>query len=92
MKYVELEGVSALFFFSEDFTHQFPFLHALHNHEQDLLRLTFAIIESLLNSHQKLLPDIIINQAGRGDLKRTFQLLFFFTRGIMSEHSKGEIV
>lgn len=32
-------------------TYQFPFFHALHYHEQDLLRLAFAIIECLLNSH-----------------------------------------
>lgn len=30
-------------------THQLPFLHALHHHEQDLLRLTFAVVESLLD-------------------------------------------
>lgn len=33
-------------------TYQFPFLHALHNHEQDLLRLALAVVESLLNCHQ----------------------------------------
>lgn len=47
-------------------THQLPLLHALHNHEQDLLRLAFAVVESLLNGHQKLLSDVIINQAGGG--------------------------
>lgn len=30
-------------------THQLPFLHTLHNHEQDLLRLTFAVVKSLLD-------------------------------------------
>lgn len=66
MKYLELEDIETLFF-SFKTTYQFPFLHALHNHEQDLLRLALAIIESLLNGHQKLLSDIIINQAGRGN-------------------------
>lgn len=47
-------------------THQLPLLHALHDHEQDLLRLAFAIVESLLNGHQKLLSDVIVDQAGGG--------------------------
>lgn len=47
-------------------THQLPFLHALHNHEQDLLRLALAIVEGLLNGDQKLLSDVVIHQAGRG--------------------------
>lgn len=67
-------------YFSVYSTHQFPFLHALDNHEQDLLRLAFAIIESLLNSYQELLSDIITNLAGRGDLRIKFQLLFFFNQ------------
>lgn len=68
-------------------THQFPFLHALHNHEQDLLRLAFGIIESLLYGHQKLVSDIIINQAVGGDAKKTFN--FFFWR---NANSKEEII
>lgn len=47
-------------------THQLPFLHALHNHEQDLLRLALAIVEGLLNGDQKLLSDVVIHQAGNG--------------------------
>ncbi len=67
VKYLKLEDYIAPYFFYTTSTYQFSFLHALHNHEQDLLRLAFAIIESLLNGHQKLLSDIIINQAGRGN-------------------------
>lgn len=48
------------------YTHQFSFLHALHNHEEDLLRLAFCVIECLLNSHQQLVSDVIINQAASG--------------------------
>lgn len=49
--------------FVKIYTHQLSFLHALHYHEQDLLRLAFGVIESLLNSHQQLVSDVIINQA-----------------------------
>lgn len=35
--------------FSLRSTHQLPFLHTLHHHEQDLLRLAFAVVESLLD-------------------------------------------
>lgn len=54
-------------------THQFPFLHALHDHEQDLLRLAFTIIESLLNGHQKLVSDVIANQTERRRLNMNSQ-------------------
>lgn len=47
-------------------THQLPLLHALHDHEQDLLRLALAIVEGLLNGDQKLLSDVVIHQAGGG--------------------------
>lgn len=71
-------------------THQFPFLHALHYHEQDLLWLALTIIESLLNSHQKLVSDVITNQTGRRHLQMNFQLFFvcFFYRGMITEQSR----
>lgn len=53
-------------------THQLPFLHALHHHEQDLLRLTFAVVESLLDGDQELLPDVVVHQAGGGQSPEAF--------------------
>lgn len=65
MQILNTEGEMHLFY-TISATHQLPFLHALHNHEQDLLRLALAIVECLLNGDQKLLSDIVIHQAGRG--------------------------
>lgn len=45
-------------------THQLPLLHALQHHLQDLLRLAFAVVESLLDGDKKLLSDIVTHQAG----------------------------
>lgn len=62
-------------------THQFPFLHALHNHEQYLLGLAFAIVEGLLNSYQKLLSDIIIDHPAKRRFEENTSALFVFTGG-----------
>ena len=69
--------IIVVYFSVHSSTHQFPFLHALHHHEQDLLRLAFAIIESLLNSHQKLLSDVIVDQAGKRRFKDDSSAFFF---------------
>lgn len=45
-KYEEHDDINTL-----AVTHQFPFLHTFHYHQQDLLGLAFAIIECLLNSN-----------------------------------------
>lgn len=45
-------------------THQLPLLHALQHHQQDLLRLAFAVVESLLDGDKKLLSDVVTHQAG----------------------------
>ena len=43
-------------------THQFSFLHTLHDHEEDLLGLAAVVVKGLLDGHQKLVFHIITHQ------------------------------
>lgn len=43
-------------------TYQSSLLHALHHHEEDLLCLTAAVVEGLLDGDQQLIFDTVTHQ------------------------------
>lgn len=43
-------------------TYQSPLLHALHHHEENLLRLSAAVVEGFLDGDQQLISDAVTHQ------------------------------